>query len=337
MKNTPIWRYISLAKYIDLLRTQSLFFPKSSLFSDDTEGKWIGHAYLLGNRERCVRMRNGAELLEKIFKDCTDDALKIKRSARQLYQENKPELKSLRGIFETLLDCYDHVRPKILSDFITKWKNEYLNHNQEIENWTREAAAYKDSTFISCWNRANSMSLAMWALYGGGQESVALRTTEGKLEQLISGNQTFFVDNNLSGEITEVKYFDDLKNAKKDTREDVMELLDKEYTAVGLFSIKSSLFRFEEEIRAIVFPKTDLLKGIPNNPFPDQPGISLPFFKNDNSPPAQSFIDAVHLHPLLGTDSLMFTALQEINNKFNVPHIPLVADKIEAIGPSMSI
>ena len=35
----PIWQYLSLAKYFDLLRTKSLFFPKASLFADETEGK----------------------------------------------------------------------------------------------------------------------------------------------------------------------------------------------------------------------------------------------------------------------------------------------------------
>jgi hypothetical protein len=67
MSNVPIWRYLSLAKYIDLLRTRSLYFPKASRFRDETEGKWWGHAHLYENAQLWGQSPANTQTLEVLL------------------------------------------------------------------------------------------------------------------------------------------------------------------------------------------------------------------------------------------------------------------------------
>ena len=48
---------------------------------------------------------------------------------------------------------------------------------------------------------ASSMSLAMWEMYGGGSESVAVRSTPSKLKGLIEDNATFAEKQGLAGDV----------------------------------------------------------------------------------------------------------------------------------------
>jgi hypothetical protein len=63
----PIWRYLTLAKYIDLLCTRSLFFPKAALFNDETEGKWYGHSILFEASRRWPGVLENARKLEALL------------------------------------------------------------------------------------------------------------------------------------------------------------------------------------------------------------------------------------------------------------------------------
>ena len=49
------------------------------------------------------------------------------------------------------------------------------------------------------------------------------------------------------------------------------------------------------------------------------------------------FVDSVYLHPMLDKESLMVQAVTEINRRFNVEEIPIVADKIEALGSDITL
>jgi hypothetical protein len=107
---------------------------------------------------------------------------------------------------------------------------------------------------------------------------------------------------------------------------------------VGEFSIKPSIYEYESEVRAILYPKRGPFDPV-INPHPDWRGISLPIggSTEEGQRPMTTFIEAVHVHPTLGSESMMARTLQAINIKFGVPDIPVVTDKIEAIGPSMSL
>ena len=73
MADVPIWRYLSLAKYIDLLRSKSLVFPKASLFSDTTEGKWWGHSHLWEQAKKWSQSPANTRILEEILERAGQD------------------------------------------------------------------------------------------------------------------------------------------------------------------------------------------------------------------------------------------------------------------------
>lgn len=54
-----------------------------------------------------------------------------------------------------------------LDSVISSWKKHYSDHNVAVKQWKSDLNVYRESTYISCWNRASSMSLAMWEMNGG--------------------------------------------------------------------------------------------------------------------------------------------------------------------------
>lgn len=43
LPDTTIWRYMSFLKYVELLRTASLYCCRADLLDDKTEGEWLAH------------------------------------------------------------------------------------------------------------------------------------------------------------------------------------------------------------------------------------------------------------------------------------------------------
>lgn len=67
-------------------------------------------------------------------------------------------------------------------------------------------------------------------------------------------------------------------------------------------------------------------------------GFSLPICpRADGKRSLADFVDSVYLHPMLDKDSLMVQAVTEINRLFDVAEIPVVADKIEALGSDVAL
>src|SRR6185369_3188539 len=83
MSYIPIWRYLSLAKYVDLLRRRSLYFPKASRFRDETEGKWWGQAKLYQNAVRLSQLPNNIQILDRLVGRTGDDPEAMHRAINQ--------------------------------------------------------------------------------------------------------------------------------------------------------------------------------------------------------------------------------------------------------------
>jgi hypothetical protein len=151
------------------------------------------------------------------------------------------------------------------------------------------------------------MSLAMWEMYGGGSESVAVRST------------TYKQDDEVQERIYQIIFERD-----RDIR-------------IGLFAIKPSIYEFEHEVRAMLYPKRDLLAPI-EDPHPSATGFSLPVDPEaDARRSLVDFIESVYVHPMLDKESLMVQAVKEINRRFDVGQIQVVADKIEALGSDVTL
>lgn len=338
MSDAPIWRYLSLAKYIDLLRTKSLYFPKASLFQDDTEGKWWGHALMFEQAEKWRKSPAKVRVLEELLERARHDDSALLLEMARLNAVTSDE--SIRGILVMAYRAYPHKRREVIEDVISSWKRNYAEHNQTVQKWKSESAIHRESTYISCWNRASSMSLAMWEMYGGGREAVAVRSTKSKLEGLIEGNASFLEENGLEGAVAEVEYLDGLKNPDEEVQERIYQIIfekEQDYR-IGLFTIKPGIFDFEREVRAIILPKRSLLDPV-KDPHPNVSGFALSIAGSEpqGERSITHFIEKVYLHPTLDEGSITFQAVKEINKLFGVAEIPVVAEKIEAMGADITL
>lgn len=335
MDNVPIWRYLSLAKYIDLLRTRSLYFPKASLFKDETEGKWWGHAYLYQNAQHWGQTPANTEVIEQLLAKAGHDPSAI------IYEITKtlPSANEwVANILRTTLRAYPNKRREFLESVISSWKKHYSDHNVSMQQWKSDLDVYRESTYISCWNRASSMSLAMWEMYGG-TESVAVRSTSDKLREVIQLNNSLLEEYGLVGTLAEVEYIDGLKHPDEEVQERIYQIMferDRDMN-VGLFAIKPSIYDFEREVRAILYAKRELLARLEVS-HPNVSGFSLPFNPTvDDTKSVVDFIETVYVHPLLDEDSLLVRSVSEINRRFDATEIPIVADKIEALGSDVTL
>lgn len=195
MDNVPIWRYLTLAKYVDLLRTRSLYFPKASRFQDETEGKWWGHAHLYRNAQHWSQSPANTQTLEQLLAKAGQDPAAILVEINQVLPSAN---RWVANILRLAIRVYPEKRRDYLASVISSWKKHYADHNQAVKQWKSDLEVFRESTYISCWNRASSMSLAMWDMYGGGNESVAVRSTTDKLQAVIRLNNDLLKDTNLS-------------------------------------------------------------------------------------------------------------------------------------------
>ncbi|WP_108123937.1 DUF2971 domain-containing protein [Saccharospirillum mangrovi] len=337
MSNLYIWRYMSLAKYVDLLRSRSIFCPKASLFQDKTEGKWIAHAILWREKQRWQRIRGYADRLRGVLDQAKGNQDAILVGAENVYTQLAPEDERsvLADVLKQVSLVYPHKRKEYLEHTVESWFKHHDSYNSSVAKWQSELAIDRESTYISCWNRAASMSLAMWNLYGGGMESVAIRLECGKLEALIEENLDWLTKNDLDGQVVEVEYVDGLNNPREELQKDLIGRLGVgKDVRIGAFSIKPALYEYEREIRLIIYPKIDI-RSPSADPHPEPDGISLKIGNEDGN--LSDFIDAVYVHPLLSSDSMMVRVVKAINQQFGLSDLPIVTDRIEAIGPNMAL
>lgn len=336
MSDVPIWRYLSLAKYVDVLRTRSLYFPKASRFEDETEGKWWGHAHLYENAQRWGQSPANRQILEELLARAGQEPSAILREIKQTLPSAN---QWVRNILLNGIRAYPDKRREYLGSVISSWKKHYSDHNVAVQQWKSDLDVYRESTYISCWNRASSMSLAMWEMYGGGTESVAVRSTTDKLEAVMQLNSSLLEEYGLIGTMAEVEYVEGLKNPDDEVQERIYQIMferDRDIN-VGLFAIKPSVYEFEREIRAIVYPKRELLAPLAD-PHPNMSGLSLRVnHEVDGMRSVVDFVDGVYVHPTLDENSLMVQAVTEINRRFEVGMIPVLADKLEALGSDVML
>lgn len=332
----PIWRYLTLAKYVDLLRTASLYFPKASLFQDESEGKWFAHVFLYQRSRWLNQASENAKAVEELLRVAGSDPDRILQETKKLITSNDDIDSSTKSLLSRVERAFPNKRREFLEWLIASWQRQCDAHNQEVDRWRSDLAIIRDSTYISCWNRASTMSLAMWELYGGGREAVAIRSTVGKLRDLIDHNSQELGEAGFEAAVSDVSYVHGLKEPSDEVQQDVDEIIDSAPgLSVAQFSIKPDIYRFEQEVRAIIYPKRDHFKPL-EDPHPDMFGYSIPLSLNatQGEASASEFIDAVHVHPTLSGNSMMVQSVREINARFGVD-LSIEADPIEALGANV--
>jgi hypothetical protein len=166
-------------------------------------------------------------------------------------------------------------------------------------------------------------------MYGGGREAVAVRSTIGKLNALLENNSSLLGESGLKGEVVDVRYIEGLKNPDERVHDQIYDIIEESSgVEVAMFRIKPSIYTFEQEVRAIIYPGRDIFAPLAD-PHPDKNGFYLQA--------GIDFIEAVYVHPTLSDGSMMVKAVREINHRFDVADVPIVADRIEALGQNIRL
>lgn len=294
---------------------------------------------LWGEKQRWTKARRNAERLQKLLEECASDQDRILIEAANIYRSlNGIEQRSAFGDVLKGLGTYDPLKRKeYLQMVVSSWFKHHDNYNKSLQEWAQQVSVERESTYISCWNRAKTMSLAMWSQYGGGTESVAVCSSVEKLKGLLADNLDWLQRGGFSGEVIDVVYVEGLKEPGNNLQGDLVERLNLgKDVRVGAFSIKPCMYAYENEIRAIIYPVRDLF-GPVVDPHPELTGVSLSIGNGNHSEPEalSAFIESVYVHPMLDAESMMVRVVKSINERFGIADLPIITDKVEALGPNM--
>lgn len=168
--NTFIWRYMSIAKFINILDKESLFFPKLTTLSDRHEG------YLNDATIRAMLQQIEGDTAEEIGRN-----------------------------------------------------SEKIKHSLQVSKSLRNRIA------VCSWHINDSESVAMWNVYTGNNDGIALKTTYDKLKHCFDKTKDRI-------NIGMIQYYDNSRDLFGS-----LEIL-------GYGMIKRKIFNYENELRAVVVP-----------------------------------------------------------------------------------
>tara|TARA_R110000850_G_C9986145_1_gene466501 strand:- start:406 stop:1392 length:987 start_codon:yes stop_codon:yes gene_type:complete len=328
---------MSLAKYIDLVSSKSIFLPKAALFNDSSEGKWIAHAVLLGDKNHWSNLKVHADRLSELLDKTGNDQDRILSEGAIAYKLLSSEDKNsvLGDVLLGLTTVYPEKRYEYLKGMLNSWLKNYDKHSETVSEWVEEVSVARECTYISCWNRADFMSLAMWNVYGGSEESVAVRVHINKLEEILQENAGWLNEKSMNAQIIDVEYIEGLKNPDKDLRSRLIKKLGiGKDIRIGTFSIKPSIYEYENEVRIIIHPRKRLKEKF-IDPHPELDGISLNICPGERG--LSDYLDAVYIHPLLDNSSMIYKVINSVNQQYGLSDLPIVTDKIEALGSTVSL
>ncbi len=206
---------------------------------------------------------------------CSGDQDRILQEATNLHRSlDKFEQKSVLGdVLIGVTQVFPHKREEYLKSFVSSWYKHHDNYNSRVQEWARQVGVDRESTYISCWNRTDSMSLAMWNLYGGGTESVAIRSDISKLKLLLDSNLVWLQKTGFDGDVVDVTYVEGLKEPGDDLRNDIVDRLNLgKDVRVGTFSVKPTMYSYESEVRVIIYPKRNIFDPVVD-PHPELKGV----------------------------------------------------------------
>ena len=198
------------------------------------------------------------EIVGKAAND--DDALRLSRQYAESYRGRVPPL--IVEVLAKVARVYPHKRLEYLKTMREGWRKNAANSLKREDEWREQTRIQREAVYISCWNRNSSMSFAMWQLYGGGTESVALKSKISRLTRLIDSNQALLSNSRLSGHVWPVRYVDVHQDEQIFADEMADRLTDTVDTTVAQFTIKPQIYADEHEVRLIVYPKRSLAEPV---------------------------------------------------------------------------
>ena len=309
-----IWRYMSLAKFIDLLSTASVYCCRADRFEDSTEGEWFSQV-----------SSTSMGLSALYFQGCLCAIQKVNRALSSI---DTPTLDDIRNVFDSAispkerydLDFTDDVSQVTDEEFFDciEHRLEFLRemeekHQELVEDCTLSTAdqdqrkdwikSLKTRSYISSWFSGNNHSIAMWKAYGLTEEGVAITTTRDRLKSVALANQKSLPYPGAQLLCADVIYVDE-------STEDVGPIIprnlpDGAWMDFRDILLKHSAFAYEQEYRLSVL----LPEGTKDTPG----GIKLNLGGN-----LEDFIDSVYLNPLIHREHWFVDVVRSVLGHYGV-------------------
>lgn len=111
---------------------------------------------------------------------------------------------------------------------------EFVAKHGDASAWEQKI---KDRTYLSCWTLGSKDNMALWKLYGGAAESIAITTTIGRLETIAPSWEKYGKVN-----VKKVRYIDHAERLPNGVYG-----LDE-----NIFSLKHVAYSYEKEVRIVV-------------------------------------------------------------------------------------
>jgi hypothetical protein len=305
---------MSLAKFIDLLSSKSIFCCRSELFEDKTEGEWFTQVISTSHRE-----------MAKFWGICYQA---IKGVNRYIFSLPDPTLSEIRDAFLSRLseeerrglDISDDVAQVIDGGFFDSIDDrlEFLRYmeekNHELmteadsfkddqERLREHIASMKSRSYVSSWFSGGTQSMAMWKAYGLSEESVAITTSKEKLRSIEKLNRLMLEGMRARVLFEDVIYVDD-------STEDVSPLIPGHIPDAAWIGFRDLLFKhkayqYEQEYRLMVLLPED------SRPFPS--GIKLQISQDLNH-----FIERIYLNPLMNESHWFVNVIKTLSSLFGI-------------------
>lgn len=315
-----LWRYMTLAKYIDLLESRSVYFCRADLFEDQTEGEWFAHVVSVAHRQLHAYLTTSLTAINRVqdylsqvadptmqtirdaFDACTTaeerDALNISDDVDQLLDESGLFFKSV----EDRIGAMDAIAER------------YRQLQEEAAIYLRGIASERDHIshikrrgFISSWFSGESQSIGMWSVYGA-REGVAVTTTRKKLAACRNINGVALTASEL--------YFGDVIYVDEDS-DDIPAAYSKSFGDARDLFLKHRAFEYESEYRAV------LLQG--------DNGGGAAGHKLRVCDDLNDFIDRVVISPWIGEDHWITRVVRAVNAKWGVSDAKLTFGRIKSV------
>lgn len=324
--NTIIWRYMAFSKYVDLLRTGSLYCRRADSFYDKTEGEWLVHVQTLSWSEWREIISNELKIHRRLIRELETNALlpqyvygcldKIKES-----DEYKNVPYETTEMLDALKDDFQSRYHEVISDFIESLKN-YLqqwsaNYEEIKDGWIElieEVKRIKESSFLNCWHIAEYQHMAMWKIYGQYDECVAIKTTYENLQRVISKNDDILKQYGITYGFKQINYIGKVQKYHPKSQRASYSFHEK---CVDALSLKHEIYSYEKELR-LILTMDDLKK----NKFVHNKGYYIKIGE------ILDLIDEVHVNPILSEDHLLLNLIRHVNKlhcleKLKIVHEPL--------------
>jgi hypothetical protein len=316
-----------ISHYVTMAASSKLYVPCTSRLSDKLEGTWLSKTenYLLQQKI-------------SLLKHYIEIAVDIGSMPEPHFG---PYLKSLGLFYEKLERNHSGPTKEFLEGRMSYVEYQQIQKKKRMDAESEMSVlegkvsknhssikVIQETTYVSSWSYSSEQNLALWKIFGNGDDTIAITTTKEKLRSVVERNKSLFREMKYKVHVNDVEYVDNINKPSSDTfarLSGIIQSVGHDYLAALL--AKPRPYWYENEVRLVAFP-------ISERAFKRQDGIELDvqmkkITYREAMDGATSFIEGIYLPPHLTTDSPQYKAVIEINNQYGISRDLVKIDKIE--------